>query len=55
MEKRYIRKNKKMLGIYLDITIYELITARAQLHNIDLSSWVRRAIFERLEKENKYL
>lgn len=57
MEKtnRYVRKNKKMLSVYLNEELYELISKRAEFRNITLSRWVRIALEDLINKENKYL
>lgn len=50
-----MRKNKRMLGIYIDYELYELITQRAKYRNITLSRWVLLAMADLLVKEDSYL
>ncbi len=55
MKKKYVRKDQRMLGFYLEISVHEFIKNRADLQNITLTMWIKRAIFNLIEKENKYL
>lgn len=50
-----MRKNKRMLGIYIDHELYKLITQRAGYRNITLTRWVLLAIADLLVKEDHYL
>lgn len=55
VNKKYVRKNKKMLGVYLEIEVFDFVKKRAELQNITLTMWIKRAIYTLLEKENTYL
>lgn len=55
LKKKYVRKNKKMLGVYLETEVFDFVKNRAELQNITLTMWIKRAIYTLLEKENTYL
>lgn len=55
MQKKYYRKNKKMLSVYLDQNLHHDISQRASFKNITITKWILTAIFDLMQKENQYL
>lgn len=47
------RYGKKRLYIEVPFDLYEKIIENAELHNLDLTKWMIRTIFEKLKEHEK--
>lgn len=55
MKKKYERKNKKMISVYVDSEWYRGLAERASFRGITISAYVVQAITELMIKENKFI
>lgn len=51
---KYTKKEKKRLGLDLELELHSEIKRRSINRNITMKDWVMIAIMERIEKEAKY-